>query len=666
MARRQSPATVARSNDSPVLSRWTDAFGTPRGVSARTRAALIAAMRGRAPGRSGGLEPIILGRRGAALPAGSELVLEDGTDLGQALRVPHDVPFGYHCLRSNRGEQLLIVAPARCALPAGYREWAWAVQLYGVRSMGSWGIGDFADLGTLAAWSQRVGAGALIVSPMGAPNPGTAPEASPYFASTRRFRDPLLIAVEAVPGAGAVAATIASLAAQGRRLNRRRRIDRSAALALKRGALEAIWGAAGALAGDHGERLRRFTAVGGEELRGWATFATLSEELGSDWRTWPEPYRNPASASVARYAQAHSEQIGFHTWVQWLADEQLAKTAAAGPRILSDLPVGFDPGGFDAWDWQAVLAKGVSIGAPPDPFNLGGQNWGLPPFVPRRLREMRLQPFIATLRAALRHAGGLRIDHVLGLFRLWWVPGDAPADQGAYVRYPVDELLAVLAIESVRAGAIIVGEDLGTVGPGVRAKLAAHGVLSTRLTPFERRRPHAYPRSVLAAITNHDLPTIAGAWTGRDLGDQRAAGIEVDARRIAWWRHRIASLAGLPPTARIEDVILAAYRTLAASPACLVSATLEDALRVTERPNIPGTGPEQRANWSRALPAPLERLTRDPFVSNLAKAMRLGRAAAAPRVAPSLNPRRGAPASRAAEAPAPRRPAARGVARARQ
>ena len=667
MHRRQPPATAAASKQSLVLSSWTDAFGAPRGVSARTRAALVIALRGRGRDRLRELEPIVLGRRGETLPVGNQLVLEDGTDLGRVQRVPQDVPFGYHRLGSNRGEQLLIVAPTHCVLPAGYREWAWAVQLYAARSRGSWGIGDLADLRSLGAWSRQVGAGALIVSPMGAPNPGPSPEASPYFASTRRFRDPLLISVEAVPGADAVAATIAPLAAEGRRLNRRRRIDRNAALALKRASLEAVWGAGGALASEYGERLRRFTTAGGAELRGWATFATLSEELGSDWRTWPEPYRNPASPSVARHADAHAERVRFHSWVQWLADEQLAEVAAAGPRIIADLPLGFDPGGFDAWEWQAVLADGVSIGAPPDPFNLGGQNWGLPPFVPQRLRDMQLQPFIATLRAALRHASGLRIDHVLGLFRQWWIPGDAPADEGAYVRYPVDELLAVLAIESVRADAIIIGEDLGTVGPGVRARLAARGVLSTRLTPFERRRPHAYPRRVLAAITNHDLPTIAGAWTGGDLDDQRAAGIDADARQINWWRDRVARLAGLPATATIEKVILAAHRSLAASPACLVSATLEDALRVTERPNIPGTGPHQRANWSLALPAPIERLPKDPFVADLAKAMRGGRAAAAiPHPSRSLSPRRAAPASQAAAAPGPPTPAARGAQRSRR
>ena len=221
----------------------------------------------------------------------------------------------------------------------------------------------------------------------------------------------------------------------------------------------------------------------------------------------------------------------------------------------------------------------------------------------------------------------------------------------------MDEFLAVLAIESFRANAIIVGEDLGTVERGVRTRLAARGVLSTRLTPFERRRPDAYPRRVLAAITNHDLPTTAGAWTGRDLDDQRAAGIDIDARQTAWWRDRIASLAGLPATASLEKVILAAHRTLARSPACLVSATLEDAQRVTRRPNIPGTGPPQRENWSRALPESIERMARDPFVANLARAMRRGTV---------LSPRREGSRSRAAGVRAPRTPAVHGAERARR
>jgi 4-alpha-glucanotransferase len=649
MPRRPAPSAS-------ILSTWTDAFGKQRRVPPATRAALVAAMQAGLEGRPGGLEPIVLGQRGDALSGGRDLVLEDGTDLGHVSRIPPDVPFGYHRLRAARGEQLLMVAPKRCVLPAGYREWAWAVQLYAARSRRSWGIGDLGDLRAIADWSRTVGAGALMVSPMGAPNPGPAPLASPYFASSRRFRDPLLIAVEAVPGADAVAGAIAPLAAEGHRLNRSPRIDRASALALKRRALELIWASA-APSGESGERLAVFRQTRGAALRAWATFATLSEDLGKDWRTWPQRYRDPGSSAVQRYAAAHEERIDFHSWLQWIADEQLAAAAKAGPRIITDLPVGFDPGGFDAWQWQDLLADGVSVGAPPDPFNLGGQDWGLPAFNPELLRRAWLEPFVGTVRAALRHAGGLRIDHVLGLFRLWWIPAGTHAPEGAYVRYPVDELLAVLAIESARSDAIIIGEDLGTVERGVRAKLAAKGVLSTRLAPFERRGPDTYPRRVLAAITNHDLPTTAGAWTGRDTDDQRAAGIEANARQTAWWRDRIARLAGLAATAPLETVITAAHRALARSPACLVSATLEDAQRVTRRPNIPGTTAEQRDNWSRALPVSIERMARDSFVAQLARAMR--------RAAPVSPPRAGS-ASRGAEGPAQRTPAGRDARRARR
>src|SRR5947207_3558242 len=274
-----------------ILTRWTDAFGRERTISARTGAALRGAMEGDPRARREP-EPVVVRHRGDPLPPLRELVLEDGTQLGRLAQLPSDLPYGYHRLRSNRHEQLLLVAPRRCPLPAGYREWAWAVQLYAARSKGSWGIGDLGDLGTLAAWSLEVGSGALIASPMGAPNPGPAPEASPYFPGTRRFRDPLLLRIEVIPGADAVAAAIAPLAAEARRLNRARGIDRGAGLALKRAALEAIWVSDGALAGHAGDRFRRYAAEGADALRGWATFAALSEEHGTDWRSWPEPYRH--------------------------------------------------------------------------------------------------------------------------------------------------------------------------------------------------------------------------------------------------------------------------------------------------------------------------------------------------------------------------------------
>jgi 4-alpha-glucanotransferase len=281
------------------------------------------------------------------------------------------------------------------------------------------------------------------------------------------------------------------------------------------------------------------------------------------------------------------------------------------------MPVGVDPGGFDAWDWQDQLAIGASVGAPPDRFNTTGQDWGLPPFIPHRLREAGYRPFIDTIRAQLRHAGGLRIDHVLGMFRLWWIPtGSVPA-RGAYVRYPTDELLEIVALESHRAQAVVIGEDLGTVPPGVRAELRKRSLLSSRLVLFERVPPERYPRQAVAGVTTHDLPTMAGIWTGSDLEDQAAAGVTPDGEALALLRGRLAEAAGIGAEAELDEVVSAVHRRLAASPSVLVAATLEDALRVETRPNLPGTVSTQRDNWSIALPQPLEDIETDPRVRSL-------------------------------------------------
>ncbi|MDP9271040.1 MAG: 4-alpha-glucanotransferase [Chloroflexota bacterium] len=603
-----------------VLPVWTDAFGVERVISASTRDAVRAAMRLSARDRRSRRDPILLARAGQRLAEPGELVLEDGTQLGMVGRLPRDLPFGYHRLITGPGERLVLAAPARCPLPEGYRAWGWAVQLYAARSRASWGIGDLGDLRLLGSWAEKGAAGALLISPTGAPNPGPDPEPSPYFPSTRRFRDPLLLRIEEVPGAHD-AAEVSRLAAEGRALNPERLIDRGHVLRLKGAALDAIWHSGARHRPGIAERLEAYEALVGPSLRTWATFVTLTEELAADWRTWPEPLRRPGSSEVARFARVHEDRVAFHMWVQWLLDEQLASAASAGPRLVADLPVGFDPAGFDAWEWQEVLAADTTIGAPPDIFNTVGQDWGLPPFIPHRLREAGLGPFVETVRATLRHAGGLRIDHILGLFRLWWVPaGVGPAD-GAYVRYPVDELLAVLAIEATRAAALVIGEDLGTVERGVRRTLAARRVLSTRLALFEHRPPRRYPRHALAAVTTHDLPTIAGAWNGSDLDDLRRAGVRADADQLAGLRAQIARAGRVSADSALPEAVVAVHRALAASPSCLVAATLEDASLVTERPNVPGTDRQQRANWSLALPRPLEELERDPFVAELAAAL---------------------------------------------
>lgn len=608
-------------SESIVAAEYVDAFDRRRTVPPAARAAVLAAM-----GLDYGEEPpdgpaVAIARRGAPLPAPGELVLEDGTVLGTPDTMPIDAPYGYHRLRRDDGtDQLLITGPGRCHLPRGVRAWGWAVQLASLRSRGSWGIGDLADLRRLAEWSTAAGAGFVAVSPLGAPNPGPSPEPSPYYPSTRRFGSPLHVAIEPI-AAERPGVDLDALAERGRALSAARRIDRTAIAALKVEALERLWAAG---AGDD-PRFRAWREAQGEPLERWATFVVLTERFGPGWTGWPESCRDPRSRAVAEVAEASADRIGFHAWIQWCFDRQLAG-ASAPLRRLADMPVGVDPGGFDAWDWQGQVAMTASIGAPPDRFNGAGQDWGLPPFIPHRLREAGYRPFIETIRAQLRHAGGLRIDHVLGLFRLWWVPsGHGPAE-GTYVRYPTDEMLEIVALESHRAGAIIVGEDLGTVPPGVRDELRRRRLLSTRLVLFEREPPSRYPRQALAAVTTHDLPTIAGVLSGADLDDQAAAGIDPDPASNELLRARLLDAAGLREPTSSKTVTVAVHRAVAGSPSVLVAATLEDALGVEVRTNVPGTVAPQRDNWNLALPATLEEIVEDRGVAAHADALRRGRA----------------------------------------
>ena len=276
--------------------------------------------------------------------------------------------------------------------------------------------------------------------------------------------------------------------------------------------------------------------------------------------------------------------------------------------------------GADAWTWQDVLAAGVSVGAPPDMYNTQGQDWGLPPWVPRRLRAANYEPFVQTIRALLRHAGGLRIDHVMGLFRLYWIPhGMSPVD-GTYVDYPAEDLLNIVALESHRAGAFIVGEDLGTIGKNVRQMLAAAGILSNRLLWFESHPTSEYPELALAAVTTHDLPTIAGLWTGSDLAAQEALGLRPNAEATAEIRDRLREMAALDDSAQSTDVVRATYELLAEAPSALVTATLEDAAATDKRPNMPATT-YQWPNWCIPLPAPLETLIEAPLPRGIAAAL---------------------------------------------
>jgi 4-alpha-glucanotransferase len=558
-------------------------------------------------------------RRGQPPPAvegAVELALEEGTVLRPEGGLPPDLPLGYHQIRplDGRPSVRLVVAPARCHLPEGLRAWGWAVQLYALRSRRSWGIGDLADLRRLADWSgATLGARAVVLNPLHAALPLVPQEPSPYFPSSRRYRNPLYLSVEEVPGAAEAGLDMERLGAAGRALNGARRIDRDAVLRLKMAALGALW-TPGAAAAPGFAAFRRREGRGLEEF---AVFCVLAERHGSGWRRWPAEHRHPASPAVARLAAEERERVAFHAWLQWLLDEQLARAGRA-VRLVTDLAIGFDGEGADAWAWQDVLARDVTVGAPPDDFALDGQDWGLPPFVPHRLRAAGYGPFVETVRAGLRHAGGMRVDHVMGLFRLFWVPGGATARNGAYVRYPTDDLLAILALESERAGALVIGEDLGTVAPGVRERLLAERILSTRVLWFEPGPPAGYPGLSLAAVTTHDLPTVRGLWTGSDLREQEAVGVEPNVSGMVALRARLRELTGLPDGAPSAAVALAIHRRLAEAPSVLVTATLEDALGVAERPNLPGTTIRRRPNWSLALPETIEEIEDDPRPKALA------------------------------------------------
>ncbi len=629
---------------------YFDALGSEHVTSRATRAALLAAM-GVAPeaagapesaapaaehrsGGHGGPPPavpaidddthgrvkIVRAGEGPFIAAPGRLTLEDGTVIGVERALPPDLPIGYHRLepRAGREEQtLVIVTPGACHLPDELRTWGWAAQIYASRSRASWGIGDFADLRRLGRWSrQALGAGVIMTNPFTAPTPVPPIEPSPYYPSSRRFRNPLYLRIEEVPGAAeALGAHLPRLAEAGQALNHARRIDRDAIFALKTEALERIFDQFTGDAGFDG-----FWKEQGDALTQFATYCALAERHGKDWRRWREDYRRPDGAEVARFVTHEARRVRFHAWVQWLIDEQLAR-AAKEIAIINDLPIGLDIAGADAWCWQDLLASDVSVGAPPDEFAADGQDWGLTPFIPHRLRATGYRSFRETIRAMLRHAGGLRIDHVMGLFRLFWIPRGLGAKGGAYVRSRPDELLAIVAVESHRARAFIVGEDLGTVEDGVREKLAEQRMLSYRLMYFEPVPARAFPDMALSGVTTHDLATIAGLWTGGDVAGSLAAGLTPNEPGMRALRDKIEREAAIPPDATAEVAIERTYQALAAAPSRVILATLDDALAVVERPNMPGTTTAW-PNWSLALPLPLEKLEEQELPRRIAAAMK--------------------------------------------
>ncbi|MCU1387581.1 MAG: 4-alpha-glucanotransferase [Ilumatobacteraceae bacterium] len=543
---------------------YHDVSGNWHQTSQATRAALRNAMGTPTPG-----PPLWFVESGTshALWNPCSIVLEDGRTIEPQTSLPSGLPIGYHDLVPSDGGPVtrLIVHPDRC--PEIPDTWGVAAQLYALWSSTSWGIGDLADLQQLARRLDDAGGGAILVSPLHQPAPSLPQQDSPYYPSSRRAWSPLLIALDEAPP-------------EDLRCAPDTLVDRDAAWLAKRAALEARFAAE--VTGRAPSERRPPTAV--------ACWNALCDEFGPSWRAWPEPWRRFESSTVTARLQADAEfarRAAFHDWCQDEVGRQLDAIGEVGVGIIGDLAVGFSPDGADACEFQDLVALDVRIGAPPDPFSRDGQDWGIPPFAPWRLRNAMYTPFIDTIRATLRGVHGLRIDHVMGLFRQFWIPDGARPADGAYVVFPSEELLAIICIEAARAGAFVIGEDLGTVEPGVRERLAASNVAGTRVLWFEDQPPHTWPEHALATVTTHDLPTVTGVFNGTDGDDQQQQ-----------------RLAAITDAASAQDVIADVHATLLAAPPRLRLLTMDDVCGAAERPNHPGT--VDRLNWRRRLPRSID------------------------------------------------------------
>ncbi|BBC95972.1 4-alpha-glucanotransferase [Streptomyces griseofuscus] len=557
----------------------------------------------------------------------------------------------------------LVVAPDRLPAPPG-RSYGLLVQLYSLLSRRSWGMGDLGDLAELAGWAGRVaGAGFVQVNPLHSAVPGAPTDPSPYRPSSRRFPDPVHLRVEDVPEYAYAEdrERLAGLLERAARLraavlDKGALIDRDAVWELKREALETVL--AVPLGPGRRAAYDAFRAAHGQALDDHATYYALAEIHGPDWTTWPDGLCDPRSAATARARAGLADRVAFHTRLAWLTDGQLraaqrtAREAGMPVGIVHDLAVGVHPAGADSWAQQDVFAAGMSVGAPPDAFNARGQDWGLPPWRPDRLAACGYAPFRELLRALFRYAGALRIDHVMGLFRLWWIPQGSPPTEGTYVHYDAEAMLAVLALEAGRAGSVVIGEDLGTVEPGVRETLQRRGVLGTSVLWFERDwtgdgrplPPERWRADCLATATTHDLPPTAARLTGdhvelRDrLGLLTRPAAEERAEAVADAAEWLALLGGLglvdsvgpadslgpvggtatgPPGTDEEAQVRAVHRFLLRTPARLIGVWLPDGVGDRRPQNLPGTCAEY-PNWRLPIAdregraVPLEELTAAP------------------------------------------------------
>jgi 4-alpha-glucanotransferase len=621
------------------------------------------------------LPPTVVGRPGStpaaldALPEGTVLHIE--TEQGELQASAGQLPPGVHHLTATApdgrtAEAHVVIAPDRLPTPTG-RSYGLMVQVYSLLSRHSWGMGDLGDLGELTAWAGRsLGAGFVQVNPLHAAVPGAPTDPSPYRPSSRRFPDPVYLRVEDIPEFAYVGEAererlrgLLERAARLREsvLEKGALIDRDAVWELKREALELVREVP--LGPGRRAAYVDFLAREGEALEDHATWYALAEVHGSNWREWPAALRDPRSPETARARTELMDRVDFHSRLAWLTDTQLttaqraAREAGMPVGIVHDLAVGVHPDGADAWAQQDHFAAGMSVGAPSDAFNSLGQDWGLPPWRPDRLAESGYAPYRRLLRALFRYAGALRIDHVMGLFRLWWVPQGRPPTEGTYVRYDAEAMLAILALEASRAGSVVIGEDLGTVEPGVRETLQERGVLGTSVLWFERDwegdgrplAPEQWRADCLATATTHDLPPTAARLTGEHVELRDRLGLltrPVEEERIesatdvGEWLALLSRLGlyehatgGGRPASEEEAEIHAVHRFLLHTPARMIGIWLPDTVGDRRPQNLPGTW-DQYPNWrlpvadAEGRPVTLEELAASPRLHALVDVLRVG------------------------------------------
>lgn len=624
---------------------------------------------------------------GLVVPAELERI-DDFTVDGQrfvrwGFTLPLTPPWGYHrfAVEPLDGSPLLtsgmalIVTPDRCYQPPAVRDtrrvWGPAVQLYALRSARNWGIGDFTDLLAMVELCSELNGSVVGLNPLHALFPHNPWHCSPYSPSSRLFLNLVYLDVEAIEEFETCAIAheaMASAEFQERLAKARARdvIDYGEVGSLKRWILELIYRCFREqhLEGgetERGQAFRQWVEEGGEALRRHALYEALQAHFHAEdhaiwgWQLWPEAYRDPSSPAVERFAEHHATTVEFFQFLQWEADQQLGRVAERsrelelGIGLYADLAVSVDRAGAEVWANQHIFAQTAAAGAPPDALAPQGQNWGLPPMIPSALAEAEYAPFAAILAANMRHAGALRIDHVMGLLRLYWVAQGRPAGEGAYVHYPFDDLIRIVALESHRNHCLVIGEDLGTVPEEVRDKLAGWGVLSYRLLLFERDedddflRPAAYPRQALVAASTHDLPTIAGLWAGRDLDWRAELGLFPSPERESGERFSrmhakqclLDGLAeeGLLPAGKklaAEDLpelspelLVAVQLYLARAPSQVLVVQWEDLLGQLEQANLPGTT-DAHPNWRRRLSVDIDELPDLPHLATLVAALHSG------------------------------------------